>query len=78
MTLAPTATDRQAYRAEVLACAAASTVGPEECVRLHLDQATGKALRTARREGEGSTAHREAVEQFKGALLALNDVRGRR
>lgn len=74
MALAPTASEAQAFRAEVLACAADSIVGAEECVRAHVEQAQAKTLRTARLQGEDSAAHREAIEQFKGALLALRDV----
>lgn len=77
MTTAPAATTVDGFRAEVLACAAASTVGAEECVRLHIDDAKRQLLTTANRDGRDSDAHQVATERFKGALLALRDVRGR-
>lgn len=75
MALAPTATDAHGFRREVLACAANSTVGAEECVRLHIDDVKRQLLTTATRDGRDSATHRTAIERFKGAVLALRDVR---
>lgn len=75
MALAPTATDTQDYRAQVLACAA-DAPNPVECARLHAEDLRRRVRWIKATQGTECEAFEVAVRQLTGAVLAHRDLRG--
>lgn len=77
MALAPTATDVQDYRAQVLACAA-DAPDPVGCARAYAADLRLRLRDIKLTHGTECEAFEVAVRQLTGAVLAYRDVAGAR